>query len=151
MDSIRWQTPEKVSRKKSADWYWALGILALAGSGTAVLLGNILFAILIAIAAFVLSIYTARKPQSLSVEINERGVVVNSTLHPFPTLKSFWVEEGSHGAQLFITPKQFFSLQLSLPLEEEQAGKVREYLLNRLPEEEQGYSFSEQVLEFFGF
>ena len=48
---LEWKGREYDHNPKSADWYWALGIIAVAATVAAILFGNYLLAVLIVIAA----------------------------------------------------------------------------------------------------
>ena len=48
---LEWEGREYDHNPKSADWYWALGIIATAGTIAPVLFGDYLLAILVIVAA----------------------------------------------------------------------------------------------------
>ena len=52
-----WQGREYEHNPKSADWYWALGIVGVATTIASLLFGNYLFAFLILIATTVLALH----------------------------------------------------------------------------------------------
>ena len=54
-DLFSWQTKEYVYQHKSADWYWALGIITVSFAAAAFILNNRLFGILILIELFKLA------------------------------------------------------------------------------------------------
>src|SRR3989344_4706004 len=89
---IAWDALEYEYREKSADWFWAVGVIALAAAVTAAILGNVLFAVLIVVGAAALAIHAGREPLVVHFAISERGVSVGKTLYPWKTLDSFWVE-----------------------------------------------------------
>ena len=59
---LEWQGREYDHSLKGADWYWALGIVAIAGVVASVLFGNYLLALLIIIAAVSLALHAAQEP-----------------------------------------------------------------------------------------
>lgn len=150
-NALRWQAPEYVFQDKRSDWFWALGIIAISGAVTAVLLGNVLFAALIIIGAFTMALYAARKPRIVSFEINGRGVVASSTLYPFQTLEAFWVDEARHEPVLILQSTKTFMPYIVVPLGDIDLDVVRERLGTRLQETELIEPFSVKVMEFFGF
>jgi hypothetical protein len=152
MQPIHWQTLEYEPRKKSTDWYWALGIIAVSAAVTAIILGNILFAILILIGAFLVGIFAAKDPEIINCEINDRGVVINKTLYPYKDLDSFWVEIYSEeDGKLILKSKKTLMPHIVIPIEEASPESVHEKLLEHLEEEEMSESISEKILELFGF
>ena len=136
---------------KSADWYWALGIIAVAGAATSFILGNILFSILIVVGALSLGLHAARPHKEIAVEINRRGLVLNETLYPYDSLESFWVEENESMPKLFIKLERALVPQLMIFIEDIDPDAVRDFLLEHLEEEETAEPFTERIAEFFGF
>src|SRR3989338_6162006 len=59
---LEWEGREYDHNPKSTDWYWALGIIAVAGTVASVLFGNYLLALLIIIAAVALAFHAAKRP-----------------------------------------------------------------------------------------
>jgi len=151
-ESIHWQALEFEYKEKHADWYWTLGIVAVAGTLIAIILGNILFAVLIIIATFTIALYASKHPKLIDFEISARGIRAGHILHPFSTLESFWIEEGQEESlKLLLTSKKTFALQIIIPLANISANDVREYLSHRLPEVEQHESFTERIMELVRF
>ncbi len=160
METISWQAYEYEHRERSADWYWALGILAIAAAVTAILFSDILFGVLILIAAFTMALFAARPPRLLTFEIGERGIKVGRHFFPYLSLHSFWVETGHEGHRpaLILRSKKALSPHIVLPLSSRNPSvrfpdphEVRDSVLSKLPEEEQRESLAEHLLEFFGF
>ena len=44
---IEWNAPEHYYYKRSPDWYWSVGIIAVTGAVLACIFGNVIFGILI--------------------------------------------------------------------------------------------------------
>ncbi|MCH7756589.1 hypothetical protein IIC45_00675 [Patescibacteria group bacterium] len=151
-ESIQWKALEFEYKEKNADWYWTLGIVAVAGTLIAIILGNVLFAILIIIATFTVALYASKHPKLIDFEMDARGIRAGHTLHPFSTLESFWIEEEHEGSlKLLLISKKTFALQIIIPLVKTSAHDIREYLNHRLPEVEQHESFTERIMEFVRF
>jgi len=51
---IEWDAHEYEHRERSPDWFWAVGIISVSVAVAAVIFGNIIFGILVIIAAFTL-------------------------------------------------------------------------------------------------
>ncbi len=151
MEPIRWQAPEYTHYEKSSDWYWALGIVALSGAVTALILKNILFALFIIIAAFTVALFASRKPQLVHFELQRRGIAIDETLYPFNTLESFWIHEDEHGHHMLILKSErFFMPHIVIPLTQN-IEMIHDTLSERLTEEEMQEPVSHKILEFFGF
>jgi hypothetical protein len=103
MKPVSWQTPEYVHRQKSSDWYWVVGIVAGGIAITSIIFGNIIFALLVAVGAFVLCLFASRPPEIITVGINDKGINVADAFYPFRSIKSFSIDESHHdGVRLII-------------------------------------------------
>jgi len=91
--NIRWQAYEHEHFERGKDWFLALGIAAVCIAAISVLFDNILFAVLILLAASTLALL-AKTPQTITeFELSDRGIKVNGTMHRFEEIISFWVED----------------------------------------------------------
>jgi hypothetical protein len=150
--TIEWEAPEHYHVEKGSDWYWALGILALAIAVTALLLGNILFAIVVLLGAFLMALVGLRGPRTITFAVTPRGVRIGDDVHPYTTLASFYIEEDDpRGPQLLLRSRRALVPLLVLPLPLEELEAVDNILAERLPEEELEESFAQRLLEFLGF
>jgi hypothetical protein len=150
---LKWKALEYVHAEKTPDWYWALGLIAVAGSIAALLFNNVLFAVLILFGAFVLALLASRHPEEISFALTQRGIRVNDTLYPYQTLDSFNVDELSkdHTPKLIVEAKSFFTPTLVIPLIGIDADRVHDFLLDFLPEEEHVEPLSHKIMEWLGF
>ena len=90
---LEWEGREYDHNPKSTDWYWALGIIAVAGTIAAILFGNYLLAVLVAIATISLALHAAKQPPLHRFRLVEQGIVIGEELHPFTRMISFSVLE----------------------------------------------------------
>lgn len=150
---LQWQAFEHEHIHKSSDWFWALGIIAIAGAVTAIIFSNILFAIVILVGAFTLGMHAAKKPNRVNFKISERGVVIGNKMHPYSSLESFWVDdESEHTApKLLIKSKKLLAPHIVIPIDHVSSSDVRDYLTQYLIEEEDSESLAQKIMEFFGF
>ncbi len=84
---LHWQALEYEHRERNPDWFWAVGIITIALSVTAIILHNVLFAFVIVLSGFVLSLYAARPPREIDIVIDDRGVRVEKIFYPFHSLE----------------------------------------------------------------
>ena len=149
-----WEGEEYEHDPKSADWYWALGIVAVAGTLAAALLGNILFAILIAIAATAIALHAAKKPPLHRFRLIDAGLLIGDDFHPFERMISFSVLEDIEGELppiLSIKTRSWHSPHLRIPLEGIDADMIYAFFLNHVAEGEHSYTMSDVVAAWFGF
>ena len=152
MEPITFTAHEYTHQPKRPDWFWALGIIAVAGAATSLIFGNVLFALLILVGAFVVSIFAHKQPAQFAFEISEKGIFVGNKVYPYQTLESFWVSEINPDKPLLtIESKRLLMPHITIPLDTTDPKAVRAFLAKHLKEEEHGHSLSEQIAEWLGF
>jgi len=149
---IDWEELEYEFFDKNSDWFWALGIVSIAVAVTAIILNNILFAILILVGAFALGIHSVKKPEIVHYEVNQRGIIIDNKLYPYNSLDSFWIEHNPEDPKLLITSKKVLMPQIVIRINlEVDTDDLRDYLLDHVDEEEQKESFATTIMDYLGF
>ena len=148
---LSWETAEYEFEKKNPDWFWALGIIALAGGLTAILLDNYLFGVFIILAAVFLGFYASRRPQMVLYKIDTEGVHVGVEMYPYKNLKAFWLETEGPIKKLLLLSTGSLSPILVLPLGSVSYMAVKEALLKNLPEQKLSEPVSSLIMERLGF
>ena len=150
---IEWHGREHEHRARGVDWYWGVGLAGMTLALAALLFGNALLALLIAITAAVLAVFALHEPKTARFMLVPRGLVVDDKLYPFQTLESFWIDDAHpHRApKLIVKSSQPLMPLLVIPLEGVNIDAVHRFLAKRLPEEEQHEPFSHRLLEWLGF
>jgi hypothetical protein len=149
-----WEGREYDYNPKSADWYWALGIIAAASAIASVLFGNILFAILIVVAAIALSLHAAKRPPLHRFRLIENGLLIGEDFHPYEKMRSFSVLEDIEGELpplLSIKTDNWHSPHLLIPLEGVDADLLYAHFLRNVDEAEHQHSFTDLVAAWLGF
>ncbi len=151
--SVYWEAPEHNHIEKTSDWYWILGIVAIAGSVTSIIISNnVLFSIVILLGAMTMVITAHRQPHIIPFEVSTRGIRIRQTLYPYSTLESFFLDEDApSGPQLLVKSKKLFAPLLILPIPEEYIHLIEDILTVRLREEHMEEPFAHRLLEYFGF
>ena len=139
-------------KQHSADWYWAVGIIATAIAVVSILFSNFVFALFVMLAAVLLSVFAGRPPKIVDFEINEKGIVIDTRLYPYDSLQSFWVEENIRFPKILLMSKKIWMPFITMPLHDElERDAVRQYLGHHLLEVEHVEPLSQKLLEYFGF
>ena len=86
-----WETHEEKQIKRSNDWYWGLGLIAVFGSAGAFLVGNFLFGVLIILSAVVLFLFAKKESKEKLFQITSQGIMRGDVLHRYKTIESFWM------------------------------------------------------------
>ena len=151
MQNLKWRAYEYLYSEKTTDWYWIVAIVTISIAIIAIILNNIIFAILIIVSSFTLSLFASRKPELITIEINASGVTVGKTHYPYAHLDSFWVETREFQPKIILKSKKIFMPFIAILIDEVHPEEVREALLSHLPEEEHVEPFLEKLLIYFGF
>ena len=151
---LEWEGREYDHTPKSADWYWALGIIAAAAAIASVLFSNYLLAFLIIAAAAAIALHAAKQPPLHRFRLVEQGLFIGDVLHPFEGMVSFSVLEDINNELpplLSIKNETWLSPHLVVPLESVDADEVYEYFLQHVDESEHTHTFADLVAAWLGF
>ena len=125
--TLRWSAHEHEHVPRDSNWYWALGILAACVALISVLFGNVLFAILILVAAATLGILATTPPPLIEFELSDRGIRVGGTMHRYEEVISFWVEDHDADPPILLVDK------VDVPESRDPARTCRPPARSRLP------------------
>ena len=135
-EKVQWEALEYEYIPKSNNWFWSVAIIVAGITLASILLGNILFAILVATAGFAIVLFGARKPKKVQFSLNAKGLQVENRLFSFENLRSFWLHyDPPHKKLLTVELKKLFMPAISIPLGDTDPNILREYLLKFLKEE----------------
>ncbi len=150
---MHWQALEYNHTEKSSDWFWALGLVVLAGIVGSLVVNNILLAVLLLVGGFALAVFAAREPDMVSFALTQRGVRIDDKLYPFKSLNAFHISEVHHEQtpKLILKPKSFIVPLIIVPLEGIEPDHVHDFLLDFLPDEEMHEPLTHHVMEWLGF
>ena len=149
--SLRWSAYEHEHIERGSDWFWALGIIAVSAALTSVLFANVLFAILILVAAATIGLVAQHPPELHEFEITEKGIRTGKTMHPYDRIISFWIDEELEEPMLLIDTTAFMAPNLIIPLGDMHAEDIRAFLGERVEEVPMKEPLAHKLLEFFGF
>ncbi|MBI4088587.1 hypothetical protein HY415_00640 [Candidatus Kaiserbacteria bacterium] len=151
---LEWEGREYDHNPKSADWYWALGIIAVAAVLAAILFGNYLLAVLFIIAAAALALHAAKEPPLHRFRLVEQGIFIGDELHPFERMISFSVLEDIEGElppMISIKTESWLSPHLIIPLQGVDADAIYAYFLQHVDEDEHHHTFVDLVAAWLRF
>jgi hypothetical protein len=154
--NLSWTALEYEEKERSTDWFWALGVIVVAGAITSVIYNNYFFAILLVLGGILLAIFAKKKPSMITYELNDKGVKIGESLYPYKNIKSFYVQthdlEKGHKPTLFLNSGRFFLPILSIPIENYWVDEINNIMQeNNIQEEEMREHVSEKIMEYFGF
>ncbi len=149
--AITWEAPEHRHVEKTSDWYWVVGIVAIAASVVSIIFDDVLFSIVILLGATTMIVFSHRAPKTLPFEVSVRGVRVSDTLYPYDSFEQYSIDEESPDPQLILKSKHLFMPLLIVPLPHEYVDDIELIVRERLPEVYMEEPLSHRLLEFFGF
>ncbi len=149
--SISWSAFEYEDRERSRDWYWAFGIIVIAGIVASILVRDYLFAIFIAIACGTILLFHYRKPEIIEFEIFEKGVRIKDAVFPFSKLNSYCIHRDDRGARLLLHSKRSFVPIITIPMPEDAADESDFLLAQHLKKEDIAEPHSHKIMDYLGF
>lgn len=152
MEKISWQTIEYLHTEKTSDWYWMVAIITISIALVAIILNNLIFALLIIVSSFTLTLFASRKPEIVNIELSNAGVSVGKNHYPYKELDSFWIETREPNYRILLKSKKVFMPFIVIFIEEEVSPEeIHVHLSRYLPEEEHTEPLLEKLLIYFGF
>ncbi len=148
---IEWQTVEYELRPKSVDWFWALGIIAIAAAVIVIILQMYLFAIIILISAGLIATYNLRAPEVITCALMPGGIRVNHKLYPFEQIKAFWIRREQDPHELILHIKRPIFPHIHVLLNNLDPDIAQAYLEDYLPEEAHHMTATEHIADYLGF
>lgn len=151
-DQIMWEAPEYIYREKSREWFISFWIIMAALFAVAVLFKNFLFAGIIVLTAFTVTLYARREPSLLRFEITRVGINTHRTFYPYSFLTAFWIDHLSVGSpKLLLVSSKLLMPMIVIPLGDQDPDEVRNFLNNYMVERELFEPLSHKLLDYFGF
>lgn len=150
--AITWDAPEHHHVEKGNDWYLILVIIVFALFVAAIILGNVLFALLIAVSGGAFAIAATKPPKIIPFSVSVRGVRIGERLYPYATLDAYHIDEDDpKGPQLLLRSQRRFMPLLVVPIPEEYVDDIEDLIKERLDEEHLEEPVIMKILELFGF
>jgi hypothetical protein len=166
-NKLQWVALEYEEKERTPDWYWALGVIIIAGAIASIIFDNYFFAVLLLVSGGLMTLFTIKKPEMVPYEINKKGIKIKNRIYLFEKIKSFWVQKNPseeerelHGnlpdeelfPTLFIKTERAFMPIISIPIREEYADNIRNIMLNHDVKEEFMKDYpADKVMDFLGF
>ncbi len=151
--AFAWQAQEYEFDDKSAEWFWALGVISVAAIVASILFGNYLLAAVFASAAFAIGLQAAKEPKEHFFQLSAEGLSIGNRLYPFDLMHSFSVFESideSKPPVLSIKTNSLFSPHLMIPLEGVDADAVYAFLFAYIEEGEHEVTLVDHFVEWLG-
>ena len=148
---FEWEAVGYVFEEKGADWYWALGIIAVAAAVASILFGNVILALLIVVAAGTLALTTLKRPQLHQFRITDLGVMIDENLYEYDRIVSFSVLEyldPERPAALSIHTRYPLAPHLLIPITGHDPEQVYEFFAEHIEEGRHDESVVDRIIDF---
>ncbi|MDB5237088.1 MAG: hypothetical protein JWL88_190 [Parcubacteria group bacterium] len=132
-----WYGKEYVFEEKGADWYWALGIIALAAIVACILFNSILLAFVVLAAASTLALSVAKHPRTHHFMIFDIGVGIDNSLYLYQDMVDFSILEyldETFPPALSIKTNRILAPHILIPIVDHDPIEIYEYISLHLPE-----------------
>ncbi len=148
---VSWKAPSHIHVEKGQDWYWSVGIIALAISVVCFIFGNIVPGVFVIVATVALVLHASQPAKILDCSVNDRGVAVGDTLYTFLDLDSFCIPHDHYPTKLLLKSRKLFMPIIVVYIEDIDPEEIRQALLKYIAEENHRESILKLLLERFGF
>ena len=148
---MSWEAPEYLHFEKTRNWTLTLFAGGLAIVTILIAMSNYSGAIVIALAIFVVYLLGHRVPKYQDHKITPIGVEVDGRLFPFDELQSFWLLYHPPVKELILHSKKSVMPLIHLQLDYADPNKVRDILLEFLPEKEEEEPLSHIIAHVLRF
>lgn len=135
---LSWQTTLHPERNRTADWYWIFAFIMIAGAIASFILKDPLLGIIILLAGILLIAILIQGPAVHTIQISNRGVIIDNILYRYQNLVSFATPGTSDGhPRLVIHIRRPYAPFMSIPIPLDiDPADVRLHLRSRMHEEE---------------
>lgn len=147
---FEWEAEGYVFEEKSADWYWALGVIAVAGAIASILFGNIILALLVLVASATLAIANAKRPRMHRFRITDEGVMIDENLYEYDSILSFSVLEyidPKLPTVLSLKTKKPLAPHLLIPIADYDPLEIYEFFEEHIEEGQHDQSIVDRVID----
>lgn len=125
---LNYVTEEHAYYHRSVDFYWALGLIALAIAVLAFILKDGLFGILILIGAGLYGYSSWKKPQEVSVVITDKDISFGEDIYPMDKIAYFRVMDIKGEKELVLNIRRTYHPVVSISIPDGLDAPVREVL-----------------------
>ncbi len=147
-----WEGREYRFEEKSADWYWALGIIATAAAIASILFGNVILALVIGAAAAALAATAAKAPRVHKFALFDDGVAIDNDFYSYDGMLHYSVLEYADPSlppSLSIKTRHFLSPHLLIPIIGHDPVEIYEYMALHLEDGRHDESPITRISELF--
>jgi len=147
---FEWEANGYIFEEKSSDWYWALGIIAVAAAVASILFGNVILALLIIVASGTLALTNMKRPQQHRFRITDEGVMIDENLYEYEKIVSFSVLEyidPARPAALSLRTHYLLAPHLLIPIVGHDPVEIYEFFADHVEDGRHDESIVDRVID----
>ena len=145
---IHWQAYEHEYNKKSSDWFWALWIISVATIFISIMFRSNLFAILVFVGAFTLSLQAVKKPKLIKFKISNSKITNDDKVFYYKEISSYNIK--SKEKKIILKLKNKLMPLITIPLaKKEDAQKIDDFLSKYLEKENLKEPLTNKLVKYF--
>lgn len=148
---VSWEAPEYLHFEKTRNWTLTLFAGGAAIAIILIAMNNYSGAVVMALATFVVYLLGHREPRHLNHKITPIGIEIDGRVFLFDELQSFWLLYHPPVKELILRSKKAFMPLIHLQLDYADPNKIREILLDFLPEKEEEEPLSHVIAHVLRF
>lgn len=148
---FEWTAEGYLFEQKSSDWFWAVGIIAVAAAVASILFGNFILALLVVVAATTLSLSAMKRPRAHRFRLADDGLWVDDTLYDYDDILSFSVLEyidPKVPPALSLRTRKFLVPHLLVPLVNVDPVEVYEFFFDQVEEGRHDQSLTDRIIDY---
>lgn len=136
-----WEAPEFETYEKSRNWYIIAGIFILLMVVYAIFKNAPIMAVTFILIGIVGFIYSQKDPRIVTFSITSKGVLADRQFYLYENIFSFWIfYEPNYTKTISLHTKASVLPFVHIPIEDEDPVKLRELLMQNIPEIKQDQS-----------
>lgn len=148
---IEWEAYESLHGKRTIDWFWGVGLAGVIIGIIAILLGNILLAVLSIIGTVTIVLTSLKHPDLYYYALTPRGIIEDNKLYLWSELEIFWIQETDPPILLVKSRKDTVPL-LDIPLPETADTQlIHDYMYQYIDDEFLRLGTLQQIMNRLGF
>lgn len=146
----QWHAPEFESYEKSNRWYLIFALLIASLVVYALITNSPIMAITFILLGIVGYIHLEKDPRVITFAVTSEGILADKELYLYENINSFWIfYDPPHTKTLSIHTKASMLPYIHIPINDEDPVRLRELIIENVPEIKQDPSFIDTIERVF--
>ena len=148
---IEWEAYEGLHGDRSIDWFWGVGLTGVVIGVIAILMQNILLAVLALVGTVAIILAALKHPELNYYALTTRGLIKDKTLYPWAELDVFWIIESDPSLLLIKSNKASVPI-IRFPIPETaETQLIHDYMFQYIDDEPLRIGTAQMIMDRLGF